>query len=565
MFTQVQSLPYMESRMGLLFRAQCILLCLAFFACVSHATDQADSIEALYQKTQNLTTEIDQLQSEANTLTGERQASLKIRITERQLELLGAFETLTNRIVTEEQQGRDFSEIKAKLTPKLLALGPAIKTAINQRLNAIDTLKDIHEPLSTSWLSDYSDHNRFIDHAYFRLTRHAKNLTLLNLSNAESRAFLDQALQQRAEVLAGQIALTQKEIEANLQSLAATPEDTSTQQIIKALQEKQNITTASLKNSVALLQENDLEAARYKEILIKSTGDITSDILDLNVLRRLSQAWLKNVSNYIIDNGGAVFFKIVIFLLILLVFHYLSRAAAKILRKSLSKAAVPVSSLMEDMAVNMGRRIVLLIGLLLALSQLGFSLAPILAGLGVAGFIIGFALQDTLGNFASGLMILIYRPYDVNDLIEAAGVQGRVQSMNLVSTNILTIDNQTLVIPNNKIWGDVIRNVTAQKHRRIDMTFGIGYSDDIEKAERILIDILQAHALVLSDPEYTVKLHALGESSVDFIVRPWVETENYWDVYWDITKAVKVRFDAEGISIPFPQRDVHIYQTGKPA
>ena len=137
--------------------------------------------------------------------------------------------------------------------------------------------------------------------------------------------------------------------------------------------------------------------------------------------------------------------------------------------------------------------------------------------------------------------------------------------MNLVSTNILTIDNQTLVIPNNKIWGDVIRNVTAQKHRRIDMTFGIGYSDDIEKAERILIDILQAHALVLSDPEYTVKLHALGESSVDFIVRPWVETENYWDVYWDITKAVKVRFDAEGISIPFPQRDVHIYQTGKPA
>ena len=162
-------------------------------------------------------------------------------------------------------------------------------------------------------------------------------------------------------------------------------------------------------------------------------------------------------------------------------------------------------------------------------------------------------------------MILIYRPYDVNDLIEAAGVQGRVQSMNLVSTNILTIDNQTLVIPNNKIWGDVIRNVTAQKHRRSDMTFGIGYSDDSEKAERILIDILQAHALVLSDPEYTVKLHALGESSVDFIVRPWVETENYWDVYWDITKAVKVRFDAEGISIPFPQRDVHIYQTGKPA
>ncbi|BFM12988.1 mechanosensitive ion channel family protein [Simiduia litorea] len=531
----------------------------------TQARAQSTSLEVLYQNTQNLAGEIAQLQTEAKALSGERQASLQLRITERQLELLTAFDTLSDRIVEEEAKDRAQTELKVKLAPQLLALGPLIKAAINRRLAAIDNLEQTHEVLSIIWMADYLEHNTFIDHAYLRLTQHAKNLADLQLDNAESTAYLHQALQQRAEVLAGQIALTQKELEANLHSLAASPDDAATQQTVKSLEDKQNITTDSLKNTVALLQENNLDAGRYKEILIKSTGDITADILDVNLLKRLSHAWLKNITDYALDNGAGLFFKIIVFLLILLVFHYLSRAGAKLLRKSLAKSTMPVSALMETMVVNLCRRMILLVGILLGLSQLGFSLAPILAGLGVAGFIIGFALQDTLGNFASGLMILIYRPYDVNDLIEAAGVQGRVQRMNLVSTTILTIDNQTLVIPNNKIWGDVIRNVTAQKHRRVDMVFGIGYSDDIEKAEKILKDILEVHPQVLSEPEYTVKLHTLNESSVDFIVRPWVETENYWDVYWDVTKSVKLRFDAEGISIPFPQRDIHIYQTEKTA
>ena len=183
-----------------------------------------------------------------------------------------------------------------------------------------------------------------------------------------------------------------------------------------------------------------------------------------------------------------------------------------------------------------------------------------LAGLGVAGFIVGFALQDTLANFASGIMILLYRPYDVGDLIEVGGAFGKVNDMTLVATTILTLDHQTLVIPNNKIWGDVIKNVTAQKIRRIDMVFGISYSDDIPHAEKVLEEILESHDGVLESPEPVVKLHNLGDSSVDFIVRPWVKTDDYWDVYWHVTREVKMRFDAEGISIPFPQRDVHVIQ-----
>ena len=158
------------------------------------------------------------------------------------------------------------------------------------------------------------------------------------------------------------------------------------------------------------------------------------------------------------------------------------------------------------------------------------------------------------------MMILIYRPYDVGDLIEAVGTLGTVSQQNLVATTVQTLDNQTVIIPNGKIWGGVITNITHQKTRRVDLVFGIGYSDDIDKAERILNEIIASHELVLKSPEAMVKLHNLGESSVDFVVRPWVQTDDYWTVYWDVTREVKRRFDAEGISIPFPQRDVHVIQ-----
>ena len=145
--------------------------------------------------------------------------------------------------------------------------------------------------------------------------------------------------------------------------------------------------------------------------------------------------------------------------------------------------------------------------------------------------------------------------------MEVAGVAGKVKHMSIVNTTILTFDNQTLILPNSKIWGDVIKNITAQTMRRVDMTFGIGYDDDIPKAEQVLHEIVTGHDKVLQTPEPVIRLHTLGESSVDFIVRPWVNTEDYWIVYWDITREVKMRFDTDGISIPYPQRDVHIHQS----
>ena len=196
----------------------------------------------------------------------------------------------------------------------------------------------------------------------------------------------------------------------------------------------------------------------------------------------------------------------------------------------------------------------------MALKALEWDVTPMLAALGAAGFVVGFALKDTLGNFASGIMILAYRPFDVGDQIDAANVNGLVESVSLFATHIRTFDNKMTIVPNNKIWGDIITNATASDPRRVDMVFGIGYDDDIEMANNTLLSLLQQHPLVLREPAPVVKLNELADSSVNFICRPWTKTQDYWSVYWDITQSVKETFDQKGISIPYPQRDVHLHK-----
>jgi len=220
------------------------------------------------------------------------------------------------------------------------------------------------------------------------------------------------------------------------------------------------------------------------------------------------------------------------------------------------------SHLLRGFIAKSVRRVVLILGFFVALGQLGFDMTPMIAAIGAAGLVVGLALQGTLSNFASGILIMFYRPFDVGDAIATSGPSGMVEGMTLVTTTIKTFDNQTVHVPNNTVWGGVITNITANPTRRVDMTFGIGYDDDYDRAAEILMEIVKAHDKVLDDPAPVVRLHELGDSSVNFICRPWSNTPDYWDVYWDVTREVKRRFDEEGISIPFPQRDVHLYPAG---
>ena len=320
-----------------------------------------------------------------------------------------------------------------------------------------------------------------------------------------------------------------------------------------AMRQRLQWASQSLSSVVDLMDRLEMDAAGYHQILIESTGELTIQAVDPNVAGEILSRWAADIREGVVSKGPGLVFQTLLFLLIIAIFWGLSRFVRKVLRHLVEASHLRFSELLKRMIVSMGGGGVLLLGLLVAFSQLGVEVAPMLAGLGIAGFVLGFALQDTLANFAAGVMILIYRPYDVEDMIDCAGgVFGRVSQMSLVSTTILTIDNKTLVVPNGKIWGDVITNVTAQEIRRVDLEFGIGYQDDIPHAEEVLWSVLKEHPKIKTDPEPIVKVHALGDSSVNFVVRPWVARDDYWDVYWDLTREVKLRFDREGVSIPFP-------------
>jgi small conductance mechanosensitive channel len=315
----------------------------------------------------------------------------------------------------------------------------------------------------------------------------------------------------------------------------------------------------SLDSAIVLMETVELDTSVYRAEVLQATGEITTDIFDVSVIVSLLSGWFDGAVARLAESAPAVLLNLFLFFLIFFIARKLADVVQRLVEHSLEKSQLSLSKLLKRMIVSIARNTVMVLGILIALSQIGISLGPLLAGLGVAGFVIGFALQDALSNFASGMMILIYRPFDVSDLVEAGGVFGTVHNMSLVNTTIMTLDNQTIVVPNNKIWGEVIRNVTHQDTRRVDLTFGIGYADDIPLTERVLREIVDAHELILKEPATEIRLHELGDSSVNFIVRAWTRTDYYWDVYWDLMRTVKLRFDAEGISIPFPQRDVHFY------
>jgi small conductance mechanosensitive channel len=296
---------------------------------------------------------------------------------------------------------------------------------------------------------------------------------------------------------------------------------------------------------------------------VSLTQDIAAGLLDAKVTQRMLRQGWAGFRKWLADKGPVFLVRALLFLGIVVLGWFLAKLAGKAVENSLQRARLNMSHLLKRMTVTFAKNSIFLLALVFALAQLGLSLGPLLAGFGVVGFILGFAMQDSLSNLASGIMILINRPYDVGDMVEISGVFGKVEHMSMVSTSILTVDNQKLVVPNSKIWGDVIKNVTDQRVRIVDMTFGISYSDDIPHAEHVLNDILEKSERVLNEPEPVVRLHKLNDSSVDFVVRPWVKTTDYWDVYWEVTRAVKMRFDEEGISIPFPQRDVHLYEERK--
>ena len=343
---------------------------------------------------------------------------------------------------------------------------------------------------------------------------------------------------------------------SEVQIKALTAEGDAKTKLLESVTKLQEHQTALVDRLKAVIEEFRSKGGAIEdyEAYMTAISGVKVDVTDAGAAWTVITGWLMS------SEGGIRWAKnIVFFLVIILISWILSKIIGKAIQKAIAKIQ-SASALLKDFIVNISRKAVFVVGFIVALSMLEVNIGPLLAAIGAAGFIMGFALQGTLSNFAAGLMILIYRPYDVGDLVDVGGMLGKVDAMTIVSTTLRKVDNQKVVIPNNMIWGGIITNITGTSKRRVDMVFGIGYGDDIAKAQKILEDILANHEAILKDPEPVVKVHELADSSVNFVVRPWVATDNYWDVYWDITRSVKEQFDAQGVSIPFPQQDVHMHQ-----
>ncbi len=263
---------------------------------------------------------------------------------------------------------------------------------------------------------------------------------------------------------------------------------------------------------------------------------------------------IETMQGFALSSGLNILFAIVI----LAVGRWLAKMVANLLERTLKRTNI------DETLVGFGRNLlfyaILAFAVVAALDRLGVETTSLVAALGAAGLAVGLALQGSLANFASGVLILLFRPFRVGQLVELAGTLGHVKEIQIFNTILITLDNKTVIIPNNNVTSDVIVNYSAEGHIRLDLVFGIGYGDDLLKAKGVLEELVNADARVLDDPAPTVAVLELGDSSVNFAVRPYVKVEDYWGVYFAMHEAVKLRFDAEGISIPFPQRDVHLFQ-----
>ena len=257
------------------------------------------------------------------------------------------------------------------------------------------------------------------------------------------------------------------------------------------------------------------------------------------------------VETYVLPWG----INIVMALAIFVIGKFIIKMIVSFAKRLMTKAKV--DAILINFVSSIVKTILLLFVVIAALNQLGVNTTSLIALIGAAGLAIGLALQGTLQNLASGVMLIIFRPFDAGHFVEAAGVSGVIEEIGIFTTTMRTGDNREVIIPNGEIFGGTITNYSKRSTRRVDMVFGIGYDDDIKKAKDIMLRVLNEDERVLKDPEPLVVVAELADSSVNFNVRPWCATAEYWDVYFDTHEKIKLAFDAEGISIPYPQMDIH--------
>ena len=528
----------------------------------------ATEFQRLVAELSTLTNQQDSLEALAESATGDLRKVRTEQIWERQSMIDAALLAAAEHLRRQESAGADLSESRRVLDEMVQRGWPRYQGMLRDVQDEFERLRRERDAVSgaqrvaiESHMSDLSDRQSAHYHA---LVDAMLALERVGVDVSVPRQFVISRLTALADVLVTRLRVIDRERASTAAQVARAPSEQSLRHELFAIDERNKRETENLALAIELLDRFKVDTTRFKVALITTTGRISADAFNPRVIGGLLEYARKRALDVLATQAPRWLFRALIIVLVLAGFRVLAGLTRSAVRRAVSRTQM--SYLLRETLTAGSKHVVMGIGVIVILAQLGVQVGALVAGLGIAGFVVGFAMQNTLSNFAAGAMILAYRPFDLGDDIEAGGASGKVKAMSLVATTILTGDNQTLVVPNSKIWGDVIRNTTAQATRRVDLIFGVGYLDDLDKAERVLHEILAANPKVLKDPPPVVKLHQLADGALNFIVRPWARGEHYWDVHWEITRAVKLRFDQEGISIPAARRDLYLHTVpGKPS
>jgi small conductance mechanosensitive channel len=268
--------------------------------------------------------------------------------------------------------------------------------------------------------------------------------------------------------------------------------------------------------------------------------------------------WLERLQAWVVENGAEFLVTLIVVLLILLVGKIVITMVSAALQRRLEKSD-RVDGILEEFIPSVVRKVLWIIVFMMALGRFGIDIGPMIAGLGVLGFVVGFAFQESLGNLAAGVMLALNKPFKVGDYVEAGGCTATVAAMDMMATTMTSPDNKKIVVPNKSVWGSAITNYTALDTRRVECGVGVSYGADLNKTRQTILEVIKKHELCLDEPAPMVEVVEMGDSSVNFCVRPWCKTEDYWTLFFQLNQQVKEALDAAGIEIPFPQRDVHVY------
>lgn len=387
---------------------------------------------------------------------------------------------------------------------------------------------------------------------YIALYNNGTRLGALGQDVTSDMVLARSLLLQQADILAGLIGINEDKLLKLEKSLSVVRSESVTGKKLIADIALQNLEIQDyakrLQRLVELISAEDISTALYKKTIIQAKKSLTADMLDERVVSHLITEWWHGVKKWFKHQAPTIISNSVTFVGILLLAYILAVIARKTVRSFFRRAQPDMSQLAKKFIESMTLRVIVFVGLLFALSNLGIQIGPILAGLGILGFIIGFALQETLSNFASGIMILIYRPFDVGDKIRVSGLEGRVSKMNLVSTTVFTSANHHLTVPNNKIWKDTIHNITSQPQVRLDVLFKVPFSADSEAVLKAIKEEVDNNQIIIHEKGSQVRIYELGESEVKYIARFWIASDLIDEAKWQVSEGVKRRFDQAGIS-----------------